>query len=146
MKPSRMVYVSCDPATQARDLELLTRLGYRMERAWPVDLFPHTEHAETVCLLSKLNAKQHIEVEVKMDELDLTAAESKATYEEIREYVLEHTGLKVSHLYIAQVKQKYGIIERENYNKPKSENAKQPQCPPEKEKAIVEALKHFGMI
>ena len=111
-----------------------------------MDLFPHTEHVETVCLLSKLNAKQHIEVEVKMDELDLTAAESKATYEEIREYVLEHTGLKVSHLYIAQVKQKYGIIERENYNKPKSENAKQPQCPPEKEKAIVEALKHFGMI
>ena len=96
--------------------------------------------------MSKLNAKQHIEVEVKMDELDLTAAESKATYEEIREYVLEHTGLKVSHLYNAQVKQKYGIIERENYNKPKSENAKQPQCPPEKEKAIKEALKHFGMI
>lgn len=101
---------------------------------------------ETVCLLSKLNAKQHIEVEVKMDELDLTAAESKATYEEIREYVLEHTGLKVSSLYIAQVKQKYGIIERENYNKPKSEDARQPQCPPEKEKAVTEALRHFGMI
>lgn len=81
-----------------------------------------------------------------MDELDLTSAESKATYEEIREYVFEHTGLKVSHLYIAQVKQKCGIIERENYNKPKSENARQPQCPPEKEKAIKEALTHFGMI
>ena len=103
-------------------------------------------HVETVVLLSKLQSKEHIEIEVKMDELDLTAAESKATYEEIREYVLEHTGLKVSHLYIAQVKQKYGIIERENYNKPKSENAKQPQCPPEKEKAITEALRHFGMI
>ena len=101
---------------------------------------------ETVCLLSKLQSKEHIEIEVKMDELDLTAAEKKATYEEIREYVFEHTGLKVSHLYIAQVKQKYGIIERENYNKPKSENAKQPQCPPEKEKAITEALRHFGMI
>lgn len=101
---------------------------------------------ETVCLLSKLQSKEHIEIEVKMDELDLTSAESKATYEEIREYVFEHTGLKVSHLYIAQVKQEYGIIERENYNKPKSENAKQPQCPPEKEKAITEALKHFGMI
>ena len=101
---------------------------------------------ETVCLLSKLQSKEHIEIEVTMDELDLTAAESKATYEEIREYVLEHTGLKVSHLYIAQVKQKYGIIERENYNKPKSEDAKQPQCPPEKEKAITEALHHFGMI
>ena len=101
---------------------------------------------ETVCLLSKLQSKEHVEIEVAMDELDLTSAESKATYEEIREYVLEHTGLKVSHLYIAQVKQKYGIIERENYNKPKSENAKQPQCPPEKEKAITEALRHFGMI
>lgn len=101
---------------------------------------------ETVCLLSKLQSKEHIEIEVKMDEMDLTSAESKATYEEIREYVLEHTGLKVSHLYIAQVKQKYGIIERENYNKPKSENAKQPQCPAEKEKAITEALRHFGMI
>ena len=101
---------------------------------------------ETVCLLSKLQSKEHIEIEVTMDEMDLTSAESKATYEEIKAYVLEHTGLKVSYLYIAQVKQKYGIIERENYNKPKSENAKQPQCPPEKEKAITEALRHFGMI
>ena len=105
-----------------------------------------SSHVETVCLLSKLKSTQHIEVELDMDELDLTAAEKKATYEEIREYVFEHTGLKVSHLYIAQVKQKYGIIERENYNKPKSENAKQPQCPLEKEKAITEALQHFGMI
>lgn len=101
---------------------------------------------ETVCLLSKLKRKEHIEIEVKMDEMDLTSAESKATYEEIKAYVLEHSGLKVSSLYIAQVKQKHGIIERENYNKPKSENAKQPQCPPEKEKAITEALRHFGMI
>lgn len=103
-------------------------------------------HVETVCLLSKLNAKQHIEVDIHMDELDLTDAEKKATYSEIKEYVLEHTGLKVSNLYIAQVKQKCGIIERENYNKPKSDDAKQPQCPPDKEKAIKEALKHFGMI
>ena len=76
----------------------------------------------------------------------LTSAESKATYEEIREYVLKHTGLKVSPLYIAQVKQKYGIIERDNYNKPKSEDVRQPQCPPDKERAITEALKQFGMI
>lgn len=103
-------------------------------------------HVETVCLLSKLQSKEHIEIEVKMDELDLTAAEKKATYEEIKAYVLEHNGLKVSHLYIAQVKQQCGIIERENYNKPKSEDAKQPQCPPDKEKAIKEALQHFGMI
>ena len=97
-------------------------------------------------LLSQRKADDVIEVEIELDELDLTSAESKATYDEIREYVLEHTGLKVSHLYIAQVKQKYGIIERENYNKPKSEDTRQPQCPPEKEKAITEALRHFGMI
>ena len=101
---------------------------------------------ETVCLLSKLKSTQHIEVELDMDELDLTDAEKKATYQEIKNYVLEHCGLKVSNLYIAQVKQKCGIIERENYNKKKSEDARQPQCPPEKEKAIKEALKHFGMI
>jgi len=101
---------------------------------------------ETVCVLSKLQGREHIEIEVKMDEMDLTSAESKATYEEIREYVLKHTGLKVSPLYIAQVKQKYGIIERDNYNKPKSEDVRQPQCPPDKERAITEALKHFGMI
>lgn len=100
---------------------------------------------ETVVLLSKLKSTQHIEVQLNMDDLDLIAAESKATYEEIKEYVLEHSGLKVSNLYIAQVKQKCGIIERENYNKPKSENARQPQCPPEKEEAILEALTHFGM-
>ena len=147
MEPERIVYVSCDSATLARDLKFLCgEGGYRLEKWRAVDQFPMTVHVETVCLLSKLNAKQHIEVEVKMDELDLTAAESKATYEEIKAYVLEHSGMKVSSLYIAQVKQKCGIIERENYNKPKSEDAKQPQCPPEKEKAIMEALKHFGMI
>lgn len=146
MEPERIVYVSCDPATLARDVARFAPLGYCPVRACAVDLFPGTAHVETVCLLSKLQSKEHIEIEVKMDELDLTSAESKATYEEIKAYVLEHTGLKVSYLYIAQVKQKYGIIERENYNKPKSENAKQPQCPPEKEKAITEALRHFGMI
>ena len=142
----RVVYVSCDPETLARDCALFRASGYAVGEVQPVDMFPRTGHVETVCLLSKLQSKEHIEIEVAMDEMDLTSAESKATYEEIREYVFEHTGLKVSHLYIAQVKQKYGIIERENYNKPKSENAKQPQCPPEKEKAITEALKHFGMI
>ena len=146
MEPERIVYVSCDPATLARDVARFAPLGYCPVRACAVDLFPGTAHVETVCLLSKLKSKEHIEIEVKMDELDLTSAESKATYEEIKAYVLEHTGLKVSHLYIAQVKQKYGIIERENYNKPKSENAKQPQCPPEKEKAITEAFNYFGML
>ena len=111
-----------------------------------VDMFAWTAHVECVVLLSKLHAKQNIEVELEMSEMDLTAAESKATYEEIKEYVLEHSGLKVSNLYIAQVKQKCGIIERANYNPPKSENSRQPKCPPEKETAIKEALEHFRMI
>ena len=111
-----------------------------------VDSFPHTTDVETVCLLPKFKSTQHIEIELEMDELDLTSAEKKATYDEIKAYVLEHSDLKVSSLYIAQVKQKYGIIERENYHKAKNENAKQPQCPKEKEDAIVEALKHFQMI
>ena len=146
MQPERVVYVSCDSATMARDVKRFAELGYTVTRAAAVDMFPRADHVETACLLSKLQSKEHIEIEVKMDELDLTAAESKATYEEIKAYVLEHTGLKVSHLYIAQVKQKHGIIERENYNKSKSEDTRQPQCPPEKEKAITEALRHFGMI
>ena len=144
--PKRVVYVSCGAPTLARDAKLLAEGGYAAEKVQCVDMFCWTGAVETVCLLSKLNAKQHIEVDIHMDELDLTDAEKKATYSEIKEYVLEHTGLKVSSLYIAQVKQKCGIIERENYNKPKSDDAKQPQCPPDKEKAIKEALKHFGMI
>ena len=146
MAPEKVVYVSCDPATLARDLKILCANGYELVKVRPVDQFPMSVHVETVCLLSKLHSDQHIEVEVKMDELDLTAAESKATYEEIKKYVLEHTGLKVSNLYIAQVKQKCGIIERVNYNLPKSENSRQPKCPPEKEKAIKEALEYFRMI
>ena len=142
----RVIYVSCDPATLARDVRILVDGGYSIQKVQPIDMFPQTAHVETVCLLSKLNAKQHIEVNLEMDELDLTVAEKKATYDEIKAYVLEHSGLKVSSLYIAQVKQKCGIIERKNCNKPKSEDAKQLQCPPDKEKAITEALKYFGMI
>ena len=146
MAPKRLVMISCNSASLARDCKELEALGYHLEKSAPVDLFPRTTHVETVVLLSKLKSTQHIEVELDIDELDLTAAEKKATYDEIKAYVLEHTSLKVSNLYIAQVKHKCGIIERENYNKAKSEDAKQPQCPPEKEKAIMEALRHFGMI
>ena len=148
MAPSRIVYVSCDSATLARDLKLLCAGGYRLERVRPVDQFAHTVHVETVCLLSKLHeAKHHVNVRLDMDELDITSAESKATYEEIKKYVAEHyDGMKVSNLYIAQVKAKYGIIERENYNKAKSDDARQPKCPKEKENAIVEALRYFQMI
>ena len=146
MAPERVVYVSCDPATLARDLKYLCGQGYVLERVRAVDMFPETVHVETVVLLSKLNTKQHIEVELNLDELDLTSAESKATYEEIKAYVLEKYGLKVSSLYISQVKRKCGLDMGQNYNLSKKEDAKVPQCPPEKEAAIVEALKHFHMI
>jgi len=142
----RIVYISCKPTSLVRDLEVFLENGYVVERATAVEQFPFTGNVEVICLLSKLRAKQNIEVELKMSEMDLTAAESKATYEEIKSYVLEHTGLKVSNLYIAQIKQKCGIIERGNYNLPKSENSRQPKCPLEKEKAIREALEHFRMI
>ena len=142
----RMIYISCKPTSLSRDLAVLQERGYRVERCCCVDMFPATGNVETVCLLSKLNVDHHIEVELNLDELDLTDVEKKATYEEIKAYVLENTGLKVSNLYIAQVKQKYGIIERENYNKPKSENARQPQCPKEKADAIKDALEYYGMI
>ena len=146
MGPEKVVYVSCDPATLGRDVKIFGQLGYRAVRAAAVDMFPGTAHVETVCLLSKLNVKHHIEVEITMDELDLTAAESKATYDEIKAYVLEKFGFKVSQLYIAQIKRKCGIIERKNYNQSKKEDAKVPKCPPEKEAAIMDALKHFQMI
>ena len=144
--PPRIVYVSCDPATLARDVRILCEGGYQFDWAQPVDMFPWTGHVETVVLLSKLKVDHHIEIELKMDELDLTAAESKATYDEIKAYVLNKYGLKVSQLYIAQIKRKCGIIERKNYNVSKKEDAKVPQCPPEKEAAIMDALKHFQMI
>lgn len=146
MRPERIVYVSCDSATLARDLKYLGEMGYEVRKWRGCDMFPGTVHVETVVLLSKLKVDHHIEIELKMDELDLTAAESKATYDEIKAYVLNKYGLKVSQLYIAQIKRKCGIIERKNYNVSKKEDAKVPQCPPEKEAAIMDALKHFQMI
>ncbi len=146
LSPERVVYISCNPETQARDLAYLTKQGYRVQAIQPVDMFPHTNHVETVCLLSKLNTKQHIEVELNLDELDLTSAESKATYDEIKAYVLEKHGLKVSSLYISQVKRTCGLDVGQNYNLSKKEDAKVPQCPLEKEAAIMDALKHFQMI
>lgn len=102
---------------------------------------------ETVVLLSKgiIDSKK-VRVEFSLEDMYMSGFRKGATYQQIKDYVLDHTGLKVSTLYIAQVKQKYGIIERENYNKPKFEDTHQPQCPPDKEAAIVEALRHFGMI
>jgi 23S rRNA (uracil1939-C5)-methyltransferase len=145
--PQRLVYVSCDPATLARDVKILSEEGYQLCSVQPVDMFPHTTHVETVCLLSKLSeAKHHISVQVDMEELDVTAAESKATYEEIQEWVQEKYGFHVSHLNIAKTKRKCGIIERQNYNLPKSEDSRSPETPKEKEEAIVAAFKAFQMI
>lgn len=147
MQPERVVYVSCDPATLARDLKVLCGKGYELEKVRAVDMFPMTVHVETVVLLSKgeIDSKK-VRVEFSLEDMDMSGFQNYATYSQIKERVLQQTGLKVSSLYIAQIKQKHGIIERENYNKPKSENTRQPKCPLEKEAAITEALKYFGMI
>ena len=142
----KIVYVSCDPGTLARDIKLLGELGYEFVEATPVDMFVATMHVETVALLSKLDVDKHIDVEIKLDELDLTSVESKATYAQIKEYILEKFSLKVSTLYIAQIKRKCGIELREHYNKSKKEKQVIPQCTPEKEEAIMDALRHFKMI
>lgn len=139
----RIAYISCNVATMARDIKLYQELGYELKKVQPVDLFPQTHHVETVALLSKLDVDKHISVEI---ELDLTSAESKATYAQIKEYVWNKFELKVSTLYIAQIKKKCGIELREHYNKSKKDKQIIPQCTPEKEEAIMDALRHFKMI
>ncbi|WP_348816340.1 23S rRNA (uracil(1939)-C(5))-methyltransferase RlmD [Faecalibacterium prausnitzii] len=147
MAPRRVVYVSCNPATAARDAAWLEQNGYHAEKVQPVDLFPRTKHCECVIALSKgeIDSKK-VRVEFSLEGMDTSGLQKGATYPEIKARVLEQTGLKVSSLYISQVKQKCGLEVRENHHKAKSENVKQPQCPKEKEDAIVEALKHFQMI
>ena len=147
MSPRRVVYVSCNPSTAARDAAWLEEHGYHAEKVQPVDLFPRTRHVETVVLLSKgeVDSKK-IRVEFSLEDMDMSEFQDGATYTQIKDYVLEHSGLKVSNLYISQIKRKCGIEVGKNYNLPKSEDSRQPQCPPEKEKAIREAFKYFGMI
>ena len=164
MSPDRIVYVSCDSATLARDLKLLVEYGYKVEKVQPVDQFGNTVHVETVVLLSKgakgpvdlcsarteverrLVDSRKVKVDFSLEDMDLSEFKGKATYEQIKAYVLEKTGLKVSSLYIAQIKKKCGLDVGENFNLPKSENARQPQCTPEKEEAIMQAFKHFGIV
>ena len=141
-----MIYISCKPTSLARDLEVLLARGYVVDKVQCVDMFPNTVHVETVVLLSQQKPDDTIEIDLDLDELDATSAELKATYQEIKDYVLKEFGLKVSSLYIFQVKRKCGIEVGENYNLPKSENARVPQCPKEKEEAIKAALKYFAMI
>ena len=145
--PERIVYVSCNPETLVRDLKYFKKKGYRVSKGVGVDMFPFTVHVETVVLLSKgeVDSKK-IRVEFSLEDMDMSEFQDGATYPQIKEYVLEHTGLKVSNLYISQIKRKCGIGVGKNYNLPKSEDSRQPQCPQEKEKAIREAFKYFGMI
>ena len=147
MAPRRVVYVSCNPATAARDAAWLEQNGYHSEKVQPVDLFPRTKHVETVVLLSKgeIDSKK-VRVEFSLEDMDMSGFQKGATYEQIKAYVLEHTGLKVSSLYISQIKRKCGLDVGQNYNLSKKEDAKVPKCPPEKEAAIRDALKYFQMI
>ena len=147
MAPEKIVYVSCDPATLARDLKYLCARGYELKKVRAFDQFPQTVHVETVVLLSKGEVdSKRIRVEFSLEDMDMSEFQDGATYTQIKDYVLEHSGLKVSNLYISQIKRKCGIGVGKNYNLPKSEDSRQPQCPPEKEKAIREAFKYFGMI
>jgi 23S rRNA (uracil1939-C5)-methyltransferase len=147
MSPQRIVYVSCDPATLARDLKILCQNGYSLARVRPADLFPQTVHVETVVQLSKGNiSSQNVRVEFSLEDMDMSRFQQGATYEQIQEWVQEKYGFHVTHLNIAKTKRKCGITERINYNLPKSENSKSPGTPKEKEEAIIDAFRHFQMI
>ena len=146
LSPKKIVYVSCDCSTMARDVKLFCEAGYKFEKIAAFDMFPRTSHVETVVLLSKgeIDSKK-VRVEFSLEDMDMSGFQKGATYEQIKAYVLEHSGLKVSSLYISQIKRKCGLNVGQNYNLSKKEDAKVPQCPPEKEAAIMEALKHFQM-
>lgn len=147
MAPKRIVYVSCDSATLARDLKYLCENGYEIRKVRAVDQFGQTVHTETVVLLSKgMIDSRKVKVDFSLEDMDLSELKGKATYAQIKEYVFNETGLKVSSLYIAQVKKKCGLEVGENFNLPKTENAKQPQVTPEKEEAIMKAFRHFGVV
>ncbi len=142
--------MSCKPESLARDLETFWENGYKPVKMCNVDMFPQTEHVETVVLLSKgvvdKDNFRKVKVDFSLEDMDLTELRGKATYAQLKEYILNEFGLKVSSLYIAQVKKKCGIETGENHSLPKSEDARQPQVTPEKEEAIMKAFKHFGVI
>ncbi|MBR4451807.1 MAG: class I SAM-dependent RNA methyltransferase, partial [Clostridia bacterium] len=143
LQPKRIVYISCNPETLARDLAGIIKKGYAVQSITPVDMFPHTNHIETVALLVKLPPDDVIKVKLDVSELPVSIHDGDATYPEIKAYVEQQFGLKVSSLYISQIKRKFGLTVTDSYNKPKSDNSRQPICPPDKEKAIAEALRYL---
>ncbi len=145
MSPRRIVYVSCDPATLARDVALLKERGYRLQTAQAADLFPRCSHVETIVCLSKL-ADTHIEMEIDPEELNTITAKVSPTYPEIKAHVLEHHGLKVSSLAIAQTKKKCGLEVGECYNLPSGHGRPPTNLTPEREAAIREAFQYYGLI
>ena len=149
MQPKRIVYVSCDSATLARDLRYLREAGYMPEKIRPVDMFAQTVHVETCVLLcrEKIEGRKMVSVTYEpTDEEIVPHLSPSATYAELKQWIEEKYHIKVSSLYIAQVKGKHGLDKRENFNKSSKPNARVPQCPPDKEKAIEAALRHFKMI
>ena len=141
-----MIYISCKPTSLARDLEVLLARGYVVDKVQCVDMFPNTVHVETCVLLSRKIDTPKIEITMSLDEADMRKNVGRATYQEIKDYVLAHHQTKVSSLYISQIKRKHGLEVGETFNKPKSEDARQPNCPPQKEEMIEEALRYFHMI
>ena len=147
MQPERIVYVSCDSATLARDVKFLRGNGYELERVRAVDQFPHTVHVETVCLLTReKSVKSYAYVDITPSELGMGGKVKKPTYKQIQAYVLETHGLKVSPLYIANVKDEFGLEKQFSYEEAGMSAKKRPNCPPEKRAAIIDALIHFGML
>ena len=153
MQPERIVYVSCDSATLARDLKILCEgaqedektAGYQIEKWRAVDQFPMTTHVETVCLLSREKVDGYVNVDLDANKIVSKSKTGTATYKEIKEYINDKYGFTVSSLNIAQIKDKCGLDKRKNYNKG-AEGHKVPACPEKKEKAILDAFEHFGLV
>ena len=145
MEPQKITYVSCNPATMARDIALYQTLGYQLKKVQPVDLFPQTHHVETVCLLTRKNVAGYVNVDIDVKELKKDKLPPKPTYKQIQAYVLEKYGMKVSTLNIATVKDELGLEKQFSWKEDGMAAKNRPQCPKEKHDAIVDAFRHFNM-
>ena len=145
MDPKRLVYISCDPATLARDVALLKHHGFHLQSAQAADLFPRCSHVETVALLGRKQVSDYLHIAVNTEDLE-TDVGRIYTNDDIKQYIEDKYGFKVHSAYIGQVREKLGIREHENYNDSHTSPRKPCVCPEEKEAAIMEALKHFGFI